>query len=319
MKKSPLVEFSHPVAVPFRDRTVPAMRDEATGYVAFQAPPLAELNDHYVNVYGKDNPGYYSVEQSYSDRSGPNVASAVEATCRSFGITGPLTGHELGCSFGAVVAELNARGHSITGSDVNSTAINEARAVMKNTAIFSAANTAALDRLVGPLDVIYASHVLEHDPNMLDVVRRCAPLLAGGGLFIAYVPNAMYVRALLDGFISHPWTAYPDHLHMMSAGFIGTLAEETGFVPMAVSSGTSFEVDADYLGRHFSELAQGAHVRKVWLRLFELFGLGMELTFVLAPKGSPLPARFPEAVADAAAAIRFLRQAELRLRDVMAS
>lgn len=315
LEESDLVEDGQIVRVTFRGKVISAQRDKDSGYVHFEPPPIRELTDYYQNEYGIDNPDYYSVDGAYA---GPAkyVANIVEEICGRLKIEGLLRIHEIGCSFGGVVDELNRRGHVTTGSDINSVAIEKGRQVKGNSAIFVSHNKDAILGLNKKVDVICASHVLEHDPDCIDVIRACSHKLSERGFLLVMVPNSMHVRAILEGFLAHPWVAYPDHLHMFSIGSLARLCDITGFEPLLVSTHTSFEVDDRNLRRHLSKLADNERMRELWQALFAECGLGMELRFVLAPAHGKLAREHTHKITLARSKIYAFRAIEQNIRTL---
>jgi len=279
---------------------------------------LDRLTWYYENVYGKNNVAYYGVDHAYGG-SGRYIANRVEEIANVLGLTRPLRMFELGCSYGGAVAELNARGHRVTGSDINSSAVQAGREQKNNLDIFSAANLDALARAPHGLDVVYASHVLEHDPNIIDVIRAALASLGETGLLIAFVPNSMYVRGLLEGVGGHPWFAYPDHLHMLSPGSIAALCDAVEAEPLEVSTATSFEADREYLTKHFSSRVEDQKTQGVWKMLFANAGVGMELTFVLGRAGSALSKQLDHRIEEAKKKIEASRLFEVRMRDFLST
>jgi SAM-dependent methyltransferase len=202
MRKVPLREFGQDVTLRFKDRDVPAFADPDSGYVFFDPPSDAELEHYYLHEYGKDNPGYYSLESFYEPTFVQQHIDFIMDTLKRVGKKAceNLRFHEIGCAFGGVVQELTARGFEASGSDINAAAIKEGRSRKGNTAIFAAPSAEALATLMGECDVIYASHTLEHEPRLLEVLKLGALALKNDGVILGRVPNAIYARALLEGF-----------------------------------------------------------------------------------------------------------------------
>lgn len=314
----PLVEFDRPIVCEFEGQSVPALRDRNSGYVQLAPPPPERLTWYYENVYGKDNEAYYGIDYAYGG-SGRYIANRVEEITNALGLVGPLKMFELGCAYGGAVAELNARGHRVNGSDINSSAVQAGREQKNNLDIFSAANLDALARAPQGLNVVYASHVLEHDANLVDTIRAALASLGETGLLIAFVPNSMYIRSLLEGVSGHPWFAYPDHLHMLSPGSIATLCDAVGAEPIEVSTGTSFEADGEYLSKHFSSRVEEQRTKAIWQMLLANAGVGMELTFVLGRAGSTFSEQVKHRIEATKQKIETSRIFEVRMRELLSA
>ena len=110
---------------------------------------------------------------------------------------------EIGCGSGATLAALKARGavsHAV-GVEVDPHAAEAARGVF-DTVLQGMVEGAAIEEHVpaGSRDAIFCLDVLEHLVDPWAQVRRLAPLLAPGGLFVVSVPNirnGKFIRQLL--------------------------------------------------------------------------------------------------------------------------
>ncbi len=282
---TPLIEGGRPVALHFHGRDIPARRDPESGYVGFDLPDDAALAAYYRHEYGQESTDYYTIEANWA--TGKDHVGAIQDAAARLGIT-DLAGlriHELGCAYGGVVAALLAVGARATGSDLSARAVAEGNARLDSDALICAAHGNALASLTEPCNLIYASHTLEHDPHLDQTLRAAADALDVDGALIAWVPNAVYLRAILDGFTSNPWVAYPDHLHMLSAGSLGRLADRAGLHPAAMWTKT-FE-DGPELARHFGPTWDEPATRARWRWLLGRLGLGWELCFVLTRNPTP--------------------------------
>jgi 2-polyprenyl-3-methyl-5-hydroxy-6-metoxy-1,4-benzoquinol methylase len=285
MQRTALREFGQEVTLRFKDREVPLLADPHSAYVYFDPPSDAELEHYYLTEYGKDNPGYYSLENFYDPRVVEGHVGMIMDVLKRVGKE-PREGlrvHEIGCAYGGVVAELSARGFAASGSDINAAAIEEGRRRKGNTAIFPASSAEALSTLGGQCDVIYASHTLEHEPRFLEVLKLCARALKPDGVLFGRVPNALYVRALLEGFALHPWADYPAHPHMLTPGSLIGFCDACGLEPLLVW--TQLVEDNKWMRRHFGETWDSLRVQRIWEAIFGVNGMGQELDFVLTPAG----------------------------------
>jgi glycosyltransferase involved in cell wall biosynthesis len=93
---------------------------------------------------------------------------------------------DLGCSDGALAAELRAHGHKVTGVDVE-----EHPGARENLESFVAADLehGLPDQIGGEFDVIVAADVLEHIREPEHLLADLAGRLAPGGSIVACVPN----------------------------------------------------------------------------------------------------------------------------------
>lgn len=105
---------------------------------------------------------------------------------------------EVGCSSGYVGATLVAKGHRVVGVEPDPAAADAARAVLHevhNQGIAEYLQSAP----AGAFDAILFGDVLEHLVDPAETLRRCAELLAPGGIVAASVPCATHgsIRAML--------------------------------------------------------------------------------------------------------------------------
>ena len=311
-----LHEFGQPVSVLFDGNPHEAYRHTRSGYVRFEPPPPERLWRYYNEEYARGSEDYYTVDRDYSSGFCAQLAEYIENLAESLGIALPLQVHELGCSFGGKVDALARRGHAASGSDINADAIAQGRERRGNTTIFHAAHLDFLRNSNERYDVIYGLHTLEHEPLMKQLLAACRDRLKPAGLLMFLVPNAMYVRAFLDGFVSHPWTDYPAHIHMLSAGYLIDLCQELGLEPLSVVSRTSFAHDPG-LPVHFGATLANERIRQTWDFLFSHLGLGMELEFVLTVAGTAFARQHRERIAHAHARLAVARDFEVAVRGFL--
>lgn len=152
-----------------------------------------------------------------------------------------LTGHgrkvlELGCASGHVTTALKARGHRVTGVEIDPESAERARAIA------DAVITADLDREALPdliadrdFDVVLMGDVLEHLRDPLTVLQEAAQLLQPEGFAVVSLPNVAFVdvrMSLLDG----DWTYHSDglldetHLRFFTRRTLFELSENAGLV-----------------------------------------------------------------------------------------
>jgi SAM-dependent methyltransferase len=91
----------------------------------------------------------------------------------------------------------------------------------------------SLDLPPHAFDVIGMNHVLEHLPDPVGTLRRCAALLKPGGKVVAITPNTDSLCARVYGF---SWMALepPRHLHLFNARNLADLARQAGYASATV-------------------------------------------------------------------------------------
>jgi len=92
-----------------------------------------------------------------------------------------------------------------------------------------------LDAVSGPCDLVIASAVLEHIPEVNGVMRTLFSLVGPNGYFYARTPYVLPL-ARLDPFFDF---TYPGHVHDMGSGFWGRITETFGIRARVVQSGIS--------------------------------------------------------------------------------
>jgi 2-polyprenyl-3-methyl-5-hydroxy-6-metoxy-1,4-benzoquinol methylase len=143
---------------------------------------------------------------------------------------------ELGCASGHVSTALKARGHHVTGVEIDPESAERARAIADRVV------TADLDRDALPdliadrdFDVVLMGDVLEHLRDPLTVLQEAASMLQPDGFAVVSLPNVAFVdvrMALLDG----DWTYRGDgllddtHLRFFTRRSVFELAEKAGLV-----------------------------------------------------------------------------------------
>jgi len=110
---------------------------------------------------------------------------------------------DIGCGRGLVLEQLRARGWAVAGMDWNA---ENARAVAERLEIPVAAGPDGLDSLEAQsFDAISMFHVLEHEQQPLELLRRAHRLLKPRGRLLVGVPNLASTARRLFG---RHWTGY---------------------------------------------------------------------------------------------------------------
>ncbi len=283
LNTEPLVEFGLPVIAQFGKQSVPAQRHLNSGYVFFKPPSRNALSSYYQREYAESQTNYYTVESDYEPGKNGYHTERILEVFTTLMNRSPRNSFELGCAYGGLVASMAGRGIDAKGSDINQDAICQGRNRKGNQRIISAANLNALATLTEPVDLIYSIHTLEHDPDMFKVIEACREKLSEDGLLFVSVPNAMFTGSVVEGFFNNMWATYPQHLHMLSPGFIPFLCEETSLSPLFWDTRIVFDVQPS-LRNLFSPSFMGQTARDLWTTMLCQAGHGMELNFALTPK-----------------------------------
>lgn len=124
-----------------------------------------------------EEPGVWSLAVDTDKRLLAELAGALH----------PTNVLEIGCSSGAVLAGLAARGAEVTGIELSSNARDAAPPELRERILLGDPLTVEVS---GPFDQVLGLDVFEHlNPNRIDAyLRRCADLLGDGGWLVANIP-----------------------------------------------------------------------------------------------------------------------------------
>ncbi len=314
----PLVEFGSLVTMEFRGRSVPAYSDVASGYVFFEPPLLDELNDYYQREYPRmqAKTGYYTIEADYAVQKNGYYADRILSVYTTIMRRPPRSALELGCAYGGLVATMRQRGVAAQGADINATAIKQGRVARGNENLIHADNLAALAQMPGKVDLIYSIGSLEHDAHMLRVIAECRERLSSYGLLFLMIPNAMFAGSVFGGFKNNWWVNYPQHLHMLSPGFIPSMCQALGFLPLFWDTQTLFEgATHPSVLDLFNKRQMTPNRRELWSTLLLGAGLGMELNFAIAPDTPESAFRFYKVAQEVHGTLEHSRRQEVKIRQ----
>lgn len=95
---------------------------------------------------------------------------------------------DFGASWGYGTWQFQQAGFDVTGFEVARERARYARDMLRVPV------EDALEKITGPYDLFFSSHVLEHVPNPRETIRHALTLLRHGGLFLAFTPNGSRTR-----------------------------------------------------------------------------------------------------------------------------
>lgn len=90
---------------------------------------------------------------------------------------------DFGCSWGYGTWQIREAGFDVVGYEISLPRGSYAKDKLKIPVVDN------LDELVGDYDCIFSAHVIEHVPNVLDMIEFARRRLRPGGLFVAFTPN----------------------------------------------------------------------------------------------------------------------------------
>jgi len=187
---------------------------------------------------------------------------------------------DVGCATGDFLVAARERGFDVCGVDVAASAVDAAAA--RGLAVQHGAIADVAD---GPFDVVHASHVLEHVPDVGEFVRAATALLRPGGVALIEVPNefdeALAVLQRVRGRRA-PARLDAPHVHYFTATSLLWLLEHAGLRVRRLLT---------YSHRRPADRALGARARLRYveapnavLRMADRLGYGRNLV-VLAQRG----------------------------------
>lgn len=281
----PLVQAGVSPSQSFSGLTVKALRCEKCGYIRFPSPSPEVLDDYYRNVYGPLAKAWYNVETDFGTWKRTRRADRVVQIATAFGHGKTASFHEVGCAHGGTVFELQQRGYQASGTDLNAAAIEEGRqlGVVDTKALHDIDYLKSRDTKP---DVIYGFHVLEHMPDPVTYLRDVSQFLADGGIIAMFVPNALALHPLVNGYSSYNWFSFPGHLHYLSAGSAQCLANAADLVLIEVSSHVVPGVTPPTTPRGLAPTKQSAVADYICDKAIEAAFLGEELQFVLCSRAT---------------------------------
>lgn len=140
-------------------------------------------------------------------------------------LTGEKRFLDVGCATGSLVAHVRDRGWIAEGVEVC-----EEAAVYGREKRGVTIHTGTLESLALPdnhVDVVHASHVIEHVPDPDRFAAEIYRILKPGGWFICVTPNTASFQARC---LKAAWrSAIADHVHLFSVSHLSRLLRQAGF------------------------------------------------------------------------------------------
>jgi SAM-dependent methyltransferase len=183
-------------------------------------PSDAELREYYNTAYAVQLDAHVASARRQAD----TVTTAL-------GERAPGSMLEVGCSYGAVLAEFRARGWRVEGIELDARAAAWGREQL-GVPVHAGALAQVRDALHPPYDVIGMYHVIEHVPEPLETLAMLRTLLAPNGVLVLRTPNVRSAIARLTrGWWE--WSVVPAHVHLFSPESLARLLTRAGLVPEA--------------------------------------------------------------------------------------
>ncbi len=284
-------QFGTPVTRSFEGNAILAFVCNRCGYLGFPPPPQRTLMEYYSNKYARHS-SWYNPEADYAHHKVRARADFVTGLMQRYEHTRSLPILEIGCAFGGTVMELRRRGYSAFGMDFNPAAIAEGR-TRGNSHIYPSIEAAATENPCTGFGLVYAYHVLEHVAEPSNFLKQLLPFLANDAVLVFRVPNAIYLRAVVAGYTTWNWFAYPDHLHLFSPRSLLCLASDSGFEVLDVTTEACGEPSGDLaaLLQPSSELTT-EDASEIWAQFMQMTNTRKELCFEFCIKDSGVASQF---------------------------
>jgi SAM-dependent methyltransferase len=189
-------------------------------WFASPEPGEAELARHYAGAYSLARRAAYGTE--YLSLMNRRAASQVRFIERH---TGPLAGRralDAGCGIGALVRALATAGCEAVGYDADEAAVDEGRRQGANV-------HTGLAPAGGDYDLLTASHVLEHLPNLRAALPDLAARVHEGGFLFIEVPNSF------DALFGPAFDA-ESHLHFFTPASLRQWLEAASLEVVAITT-----------------------------------------------------------------------------------
>lgn len=290
----------------FDGEPVPSSRCAGCGYLFFDAPSGAVLEQFYNETYPRSAAGWYNPEADYSPWKAKPRAERIARIAGRFGHS--KSGfHEIGCAYGGTVFELSRMGYETSGSDLNGTAVEIGAA--RGARLYQGDLSPDFFAEGGKPGVLYSYHMIEHVPDPVQFLRRLAGVIHENGIAIFISPNALTPFPLVHNFRNYPWYGYPEHLHLFSPASIRCLARAAGFDLLHIAS-APFQVIPYENDRVLHAIDQSPVASTIRDYVLSRAMLQEELEFVLTPAGSLTALRYADDIHDAAVACEASRPFE---------
>lgn len=132
---------------------------------------------------------------------------------------------EVGCGAGSTLKSLQDFGWQVEGVDFDPLAVEEARKKGLNVHLGTLSEQ---EFPPGGFDAIVSSHVIEHVPDPVGLLRECNRLLKPGGTLVVITPNA---GSWGHRFYGAQWRGLepPRHLHIFTVPSLATTCTRAGF------------------------------------------------------------------------------------------
>jgi SAM-dependent methyltransferase len=162
---------------------------------------------------------------------GPHYRAQVRQVLRGIGWRGErrLRLLDIGCGRGLRLTAFHRQGFEVQGLDLQPEVVDYVRSRLGLEANVGGADSLATEIAPESFDVVTAFYLLEHVPNVDEVLAGCLRVLRPGGWFVGVVPICDGLQAQIFGQRWLHVTEAPRHLSLPSRGGLLRAAERAGY------------------------------------------------------------------------------------------
>lgn len=143
---------------------------------------------------------------------------------------------DVGCGGGQILANLQQHGWTVEGVDFDPQAVAAARERGVTVRLGGLADQNYPD---ASFDAVIMSHLIEHVPDPLELIRECHRILKPGGRLVIVTPNPQSLSHRLFG---RAWRGLepPRHLYIQTRNSLGKLTRASGFQEVSLETSARF-------------------------------------------------------------------------------
>ena len=260
------------------------------GHVFFDPPDTVALNDYLENRYSKVHAAWHNTDADYTPGQWAETGEYLLSRFAEFDLP-DVTLHQVDCGFGGLVNWFQRRGIDATGCGYNSGEVNAGRE-RGNRRIFMDGEAQLESVRTSPPSAVISIHKLQRHISPGKAMSEIVSYMGDHTLGFIIVPNAMYLRALREGYWKYNWFSFPDNLHYFTASSAMCLADKVG-LSVVDASCTGREDDRQALGSALTALRGGSPPDDATARdIIQRRMLGRELCLVVCRRGSSAYKRY---------------------------
>jgi SAM-dependent methyltransferase len=245
---APFEQYGERLSCAYRDESSTLWECESCGHLFFAPLPSEQALDiFYKYEYAGAAQNYYTVEKNYAPEKNAPLVALIKRVMREH-VRADISGlriHDVGCAFGGLVHALRAEGFDATGSDLNCDAISVGQD-RGNAHLFAGPVAEYIRQCGRRYHAFWLSHVLEHLPDPMFLLKRLHGSLEQDGVLVIHIPSGLFAPSRRDSMQRNGWFGYPMHPHMFTPRSICKALEASGFRVVDLEC-TTHEEQLDWL------------------------------------------------------------------------